>query len=157
MTLDEFFMLTPDRLSMGLEPYQREIIQELLSTNNNDYLKVADAWLQASPAQTAGFGGDPTKSNSKIYREKILEEIEKFICGTDDSYDDERQKISDNVEASEQVIVSIISAAIGAHLGLAGAYLAPIIVVLIMSFGKIGRNAWCSMRKDMKAQSSDVK
>lgn len=150
MTIDDFFLLDSDELIHGLEPYQQELVLNLLSAFDNDYMKTVDAWLQASPAQTAGFGGDPKKSNSKLYREKVWEELEKFICGTDSSYDDDRKKISNHVEATENYIVGVLSVAIGTHLGVAGAFIAPIIVVLIMSLGKIGRNAWCSMRKESR-------
>jgi hypothetical protein len=51
-----------------------------------------------------------------------------------------------------------MSAAIGTNLGIAGPFIAPVIVLLILSIGKLAINAWCAMRKEVrsKAGNSDL-
>jgi len=145
MTIDDFFCSSPEVLLSGLEDYQQALVNELLAATGGNYEKAADLWLGATPAQTVGFGGD--HSHNKIYRDKIVDEIEKFVCGSDDTYQRDRVKILENASATQQYVVAVLSTAIGGNLGIAGAFLAPLIVLLIISFGKISINAWCEMRK----------
>lgn len=146
MSINDYFQSPPEFLISSLEPYQQELINELLKAAEGDFERAADLWLNASPAQTAAFGGE--KEHLKVYREKITDEIEKFICGTDESYSAEREKLQNNSDATQQYIVGVLSTAIGAHLGVAGAFIAPVIVLVIISFSKIALNAWCEMRKE---------
>lgn len=148
MTLDAFFQLGQEDLLLGLEPYQQELIKDLLSKNS--YLNAVDLWLQASPSQTAEFGGDPDKSKSKVYRDKLVEEIEKFVCGTDVSYEEDRNKILEQKDASQQYIIGVLSSAIGSKFGVVGTFIAPVIVILIMSFEKMSIKAWCEYRKTIR-------
>lgn len=132
----------------SLDGFQVEIIESFLHQTNNNYLESADKWLNATTANTAQFGGETGKA--KIYREKLLDEIEKFFCG-DESYDDDRKKISESAEKTKQYIIGVLSSAIGATMGVAGTFIAPVIALLIMSMGKMGVNAWCAMRIEIKA------
>jgi predicted PurR-regulated permease PerM len=50
-------------------------------------------------------------------------------------------------------LIGVLSAAIGKTLGVAGTFIAPIIVLLLMSFGKMAINAWCEMRKEQSNSS----
>jgi len=138
-----------NELLSSIESYQADIIKNFLANNSNDYLASADNWLNASTANTARFGGEPGKA--KIYRDKLLEEIEKFICG-DQQYDDDRKKIADSADKSQKYIIGVMSVAIGKTLGAAGTFLAPVIVLLVLSFGKMAVNAWCAMRKEARTQ-----
>jgi hypothetical protein len=146
MNIDSFFISSPEELIMCLEDYQQDLVNALLAETNNDYEKAADLWLSATPSQTAGFGGDT--SHLKIYRDKIVDEIEKFVCGNDNSYQRDKEILQGNANATQQYIIGVLSTAIGGQLGVAGAFIAPIIVLLVISFGKISINAWCEMRRN---------
>ena len=89
MTIEDFTQLEPTELIGSLDNYQQEIVRTLLKATDNNYLESADKWLSASPSNTAKFGGD--SSHSTIYREKVVEEIEKFLCGNDNTYEEERK------------------------------------------------------------------
>lgn len=148
MSIEDLYQSSPVFLIDALEPYQQNLINDLLSVTDNDFAKAAELWLSATPSQTAWFGG--SKSHSGVYLEKVVEEIEKFVCGTDDSYQNYRDKLSETTDASQKYIVGVLSTAIGANLGVAGAFIAPIIVLVIMSFGRISINAWCALRKEKR-------
>lgn len=148
MTIEDFTQLEPRELIGSLDNYQQEIVLALLKATNNNYLEAADKWLSASPSNTAKFGGD--SSHSTIYREKVVEEIEKFLCGNEPSYEEEREKLKEQSDKSQKYIIGVLSTAIGSQLGVAGVFIAPVIVLVIISMGKICINAWCEMRKEIK-------
>ena len=148
MTIEDFTQLEPRELIGSLDNYQQEIVLALLKATNNNYLEAADKWLSASPSNTAKFGGD--SSHSTIYREKVVEEIEKFLCGNEPSYEEEREKLKEQSDKSQKYIIGVLSTAIGSQLGVAGVFIAPVIVLIIISMGKICINAWCEMRKEIK-------
>lgn len=141
-----------ESLLASIDNFQADIIKTFLVSTSNNYLVSADKWLNASTSNTAKFGGEPDKA--KIYREKLLEELEKFVCG-DQQYDDDRKKIAESTDKSQKYIIGVMSAAIGKALGVAGAFIAPVIVLLILSFGKMAINAWCAMRKEGKSTESN--
>lgn len=141
-----------DTLLSSIDVFQSEIIKAFLAATSNDYLASADNWLNASTANTAKFGGEPNKA--KIYRDKLLEELEKFLCG-DQQYEDDRTKIAESTDKSQKYIIGVMSAAIGKTLGAAGAFIAPVIVLLILSIGKMAVNAWCAMRKEARSTAGN--
>ena len=146
MTLQEYIQLGSEEQISSLEQYQYDLIKQLLNNSQGDYLLAADQWLSANISQTVVFGGEGNKKN--IFRDKLFEEIEKFICGCDDGrYDKEREELGNNADYAKETIISVISAAIGAQLGVAGAFVAPAIVLIFQSLGKIVINAWCEAQK----------
>lgn len=151
--LSKIVELEPTELLLTIEEYQREIIETFLSNTNNDFFASADKWLNATTANTAKFGGNPNKA--KIYRDKLLEEVEKFLCG-DQQYDDDRTKISESADKTKEYIIGVMSVAIGNVIGAAGTFIAPVVVLLIMSMGKMGVKAWCEMRKEIKSQDTEI-
>lgn len=142
-----------DTLLASIDDFQSEIIKAFLVANSNDYLASADNWLNASTANTAKFGGEPNKA--KIYRDKLLEELEKFLCG-DQQYEDDRKKIAEGTDKSQKYIIGVMSAAIGKTIGSAGAFIAPVIVLLILNIGKMAINAWCAMRNETKSNTNNI-
>lgn len=141
-----------DALLSSIDDFQVEIIKSFLTSTSNDYLLSADNWLNANTANTAKFGGEPNKA--KIYRDKLLEELEKFLCG-DQRYEDDRKKIAESTDKSQKYIIGVMSVAIGKTLGAAGPFIAPVIVLLILSIGKMAINAWCAMRKETGSTASN--
>lgn len=149
MVLDEFLQLDRDTLISSLEVYQQKLVCDLIANTGGDYNKAADNWLSASPSNTAQFGGEHKRSS--LFREKVFEELEKFICGCDDGrYDNAREELNKYGDMTKETIISVMSAAIGGTIGVAGAFVAPIIVFILLSLGQITKNAWCEMRKELK-------
>ncbi|QNN40171.1 hypothetical protein [Pedobacter roseus] len=151
--LDNIFTLEPKELLEGLPNFQVKLITEM-SESGYDYLTIADNWLNTKPKDTVGFGGQPLPASNNIYRDKIMHELEKFICG-DEKYEDERKKLSATAGQPIQFILGGISAAIGSVLGTAGAFILPVIVLLLMTGGKISKNGWCEARKELRAASGN--
>lgn len=145
--LSKIIQSDQESLLLSIDDFQSDIIKTFLASTSNDYLSSADNWLNASTANTVKFGGEANKA--KIYRDKLLEELEKFLCG-DQQYEDDRKKIADSTDKSQKYIIGVMSSAIGNTLGAAGPFIAPVIVLLILSIGKMAINAWCAMRNDAK-------
>jgi hypothetical protein len=147
-------IIQSDQVSLlsSIDDFQAEIIKSFLVSTSNDYLASADHWLNASTANTAKFGGEPNKV--KIYRDKLLEELEKFLCG-DQQYEDDRKKIADSTDKSQKYIIGVMSSAIGKTLGVVGPFIAPVIVLLVLSIGKMAINAWCIMRKEARSTAGN--
>ena len=72
-----------EQLLGSIDDYQADIVKAFLKSTSNDYLKSADYWLNAGPANTAKFGGEPNKT--KIYRDKLLEELETLQPETEET------------------------------------------------------------------------
>lgn len=148
--LQNIIQSDPTDLLTSIDEFQADILKKFLENTSNDYLKSADNWLNATTANTAKFGGEQNKP--KIYRDKLLEELEKFLCGNEE-YEEERKEISESSDKSKQYVIGVISVAIGKTIGTAGTFIAPVIVLLIMSLGKMALKAWCEMRVEIKTQS----
>lgn len=150
MTLQEYIQLGFEDQISSLEQYQSDLVKELLDNSQGDCLLAADKWLTANISQTVVFGGDGKKKN--IFRDKLFEEVEKFVCGCDDGrYDKEREELGNNADYAKETIISVISASIGAQLGVAGTFIAPAIVLIFQSLGKIVINAWCEAQKTKRS------
>lgn len=145
--LNDLMTSNKTELIGSLDGYQGEIINSFLDMSSGNYLVSVDKWLNANTANTVPFGGDSSKV--KIYRDKLLDELEKFLCG-DKSYEEDRKKIKASADKSKQYIIGVMSTAIGKTLGTAGTFIAPVIVLFLLSFGSMALNAWCEMRKEIK-------
>lgn len=142
----------PNDLLLALDSYQADIVKTFIEKTSGNYIECASRWVNSTPTNTALFGGEQGKS--KIYIEKVLEEIEKFLCG-DASYDEDRKKIAESTDNTQKYIIGVMSVAIGKVLGVAGTFIAPVIVLLLLSFGKIAVNAWCAMRRETRLPQND--
>ena len=58
-----------------LPAYQRDLIEQLSVGRTPE--EVAQAWLEASPAQTVGFG---VISTGQIFFDKVLDQIHDLLC-----------------------------------------------------------------------------
>jgi hypothetical protein len=131
-----------------LKPYQRNSINQLLKSNQpTDAAKI---WLTSHGAMTTiPFGG--IKDASPFWN-NFFDEFNKFICD-DNSYKDEKRDFGKEVLRSKTLIISAISAAIGAKLGYSATFLAPSVVLLLFTVGKMTRNAYCATYYDSKKTS----
>lgn len=153
MVLDDFLQLDNNELISCLENYQQDLVRALIDASDGDFNKAADKWLSATPSNTAQFGGEHRQPS--IFREKLFEEVEKFICGCDEgTYDKAREELNRQGDMTKEAIISVMSAAIGGVIGVAGAFIAPIIVLILMSIGQIVKNAWCETRRSLKVKST---
>lgn len=144
--LDNITLVKTEDLISTLPKYQQNIINQLLKINDAQYLKVADAWLNASAQNIAKFGGE---GQSKTFRGAIEVELEKFLCG-DKKYKAERSALLKAVAKGNDFIVSAIAVAIASAVGGIAVVIAPVVVLLICNMGKVSVNAWCQMRADTK-------
>lgn len=125
--------------SQVLKPYQRALIDELLSSGKTPE-EIAVIWLDKVGAENnAPFG---SQSSSQNFFEAVKREFSKLICG-DDRYDEARKEINGLWTKHKVAIVSTIAAAIASQLGIAVAILTPVIALLLDLFSNMGRNAWC--------------
>ena len=128
-----------------LPQYQKSIIIELYN-QSNDYEIVASNWLSACPSDTVPFG---TEKNKKIFLEKFLDELEAFLRG-DEKYKKESEALLKNESCVQTIVVSVISSALGVKLGVAAAFIAPVVVVSLGIVGKMGINAWLAQRESKR-------
>jgi hypothetical protein len=152
--LDNLFQLKQNELLAILPVFQAKLIMEM-SVSENDYLIIADRLLSAKTENTVGFGGQPGIGNKNVFRDNIMIELEKFICG-DEKYNEERKKLGVAGTDASKVMLGVIAHAIGASLGTAGAFILPVVALLILSASSIGRNAWCETRKQIRAEADNV-
>ncbi|QNO14371.1 hypothetical protein HYG86_06080 [Alkalicella caledoniensis] len=128
-----------------LPSYQKNRIKQILSSGKSPK-ETAILWLTASPQNTAPFG---TIKGENIFLEKVEEELEGLICG-DEKYDDYRKKLSSEVNLSKGYAIGLISSAIAPVVGSSGAFIAPVIALLLVGMGKIALNAWCESCKEKR-------
>lgn len=126
----------------ALPSYQKEIVSELLASKSHE--EAALAWLEASVDNTSPFTGQPKPE--KKFLPLLKKEIHKLLCGNPD-YAAERNELVQLTQTQENktAIVSMISALIGAKVGLAATFIAPAIVIIFMMIAKTSLNAWCAL------------
>ena len=122
-----------------LRPYQRSTLEVFLQGASPE--AAAERWLGATGSPNiVAFGG--TK-DTKPFWDRFKEEFRKFLCD-DDAYVEEKQALTSQGIVSKAVLVSAVSAGIGATIGYSATLLAPAVTLLLCAVGKIGRNAYCS-------------
>ena len=149
-SLDHLFQGSPADWIDALEPYQRSLVHQLMEQGQN-YEAAAVSWLTASTENTFRFGAEFRKEDRTLFRDKLVLEIEAFLCG-DEKYKREREGLLGEKSAARVYVISAMSVAIAPHLGVTAAFLAPIVALTLASFGKITINAWCAMRQTQRQQ-----
>ncbi|WP_251550509.1 hypothetical protein [Neobacillus muris] len=126
----------------ALPSYQKEIVSELLDSKSHE--EAALAWLEASVDNTSPFTGQPQPE--KKYLPLLKKEIHKLLCGNPE-YATDRNELAQLTQTKENktAIVSMVSAVIGAKVGLAATFIAPAIVIIFMMIAKTSLNAWCAL------------
>ena len=124
-----------------LKPYQKKIVIELVDKYGIE--GAIDRWtISSGPTNTVKFGGEKDVDKKK-FSDRYKTEINKFLCGHSD-YLEYRSEFLKHNEAIKLGIVSTIASIISPKLGVAGTALAPLIVLSLSLFGKMGMNAYCS-------------
>lgn len=151
-SLDALFHVDESAWIDSLPTYQRNIVTALLKEGNSPE-NVAVEWLSATgPANTFTFGTENTRS---VFYEKLVVEIEAFICGSE-KYTEERDKLLNHVELGQVFAVSTLSAAIAPIVGAAAPLIVPPVALTLVIISQIGRNAWCAMRQEKKKTSQET-
>lgn len=121
-----------------LKPYQRNSIIELIDKFSLE--EAAEKWITATgPQNTVPFGGS---KDTKPFFDRFKEEFHKFLCDKN-SYVEERNAIISEAGITKALLISGISAAIGATIGYTATLLAPAAAILLCVVGKMGVNAYC--------------
>ena len=148
--LCEIFAVDPKTWLDTMKPYQRNIAN-VIYTETKDYEEVAKRWLTAdSLPNNVPFG---TKKTSSIFYEKVLDEIEAFFSG-DEKYENCRIEILKESGIVQSYIVGVLSIALAPILEKAAPFLAPVISIVLFTIGKIGLNAWLTMRKEQREKNN---
>ncbi|MED4601595.1 hypothetical protein P9314_12870 [Paenibacillus validus] len=134
----------------ALPAYQNKSIHELLEQGKT-YEEVAIIWLTANGSEnTYPFGSQNTKS---LFFEKLMEEVEKFIC-REDTYAEEKKQLFTQFKAGDVYVITFISTAIAPIVGASASLIAPAIALILMTVLRMGLNAWCSLRQELKHENS---
>lgn len=122
-----------------LKPYQRDTLATFLVSGTLE--EAAERWLSSTGSPNiAPFGGH---RDSKPFWNQFKEEFRKFVCD-DAAYVEERKALTAQGPVGKAVMISVVSAAIGATIGYSATLLAPAVALSLCALGKIGVNAYCS-------------
>jgi len=135
---------TADSWLSVLKPYQRSTIDEFLKDGNEE--DAINKWLNSAGASdTSKFGGSQTSNANKgEFSKQFWLEFRKLICGSE-NYENEIKGFNSLVEENKAKIVGFLSTVLAGIFGVSAIFLAPIIVLAIISITKVGVNAWCNM------------
>jgi hypothetical protein len=133
----------------ALPTYQKNLVSELLDIQSHD--EAATIWLEATVGNNSPFSAEPQPK--KKYFELIKKEIHKLLCGNPD-YVNERNELNQLIHSPENkgAFIALVSASIGAKVGLAATFIAPAIVIIFMTIGRIALNAWCQLETEQISQ-----
>ncbi|NIJ77542.1 hypothetical protein FHT08_002625 [Xanthomonas campestris] len=122
-----------------LKPYQQQTLEVFLATDTIE--ASAERWLSSTGSPNiAPFGG---AADHKPFWSRFKDEFHRFICD-DMAYVEERKALSSESSVAKAMMISVISAAIGATIGYSSTLLAPAVALLLCLVGKMGVNAYCS-------------
>lgn len=129
----------PEEWLETLKPYQRNTLEIFLEEDN--YAEAAERWVAATGSPNiVPFGGN---HNTKPFWDQFKTEFRKFICD-DDAYTEEKQELAAESGTTRLLLVSTISASVGATIGFAATLLAPAVALMLCAVSKMGRNAFCA-------------
>lgn len=153
LEVDSLFDASIETWLKSLPSYQKRSILQLRVDDRHDPLQIAEAWLLATPSDTAQFGA---ASTSRVFLDKVVDEIEAFLCG-DPRYAAERQKLSKAGQVTHGALVGSIALSIGPVLGVAAVLLSPVVALVLASMGKVTVLAWCRTRKTQRESAAATK
>lgn len=122
-----------------LKPYQRNTIQMFLKELSLE--QAAERWLGATGSPNiVPFGGS---RDTKPFWETFQVEFRKFLCD-ETAYVEEKKALRLEGAVNKALLVSAVSAAIGATIGYTATLVAPAVTILLCTVGKMGINAYCN-------------
>jgi len=121
-----------------LKPYQRNTLTAFLEGSTPE--QAAERWLGSTGSRNIiPFGGP---QDTKPFWERFKDEFRKFVCD-ESTYVEEKKTLDTQGAVGKAVLVSAVSAAIGATIGYSATLLAPAVTLMLCAVGKMGRNAYC--------------
>ena len=122
-----------------LKPYQKNTISELLKHLSPE--EAAEKWITASGSgNIIPFGG---ARDTRPFWDRFQDEFKKFLCD-EKAYANDKKALFSEGPIAKALLISIVSAAIGATIGYTATLLAPAVAILLFTIGKIGLNAYCN-------------
>lgn len=128
---------SPEEWLNTVQDYQRDILNSLMVENSPDV--AAKLWFEATPG-LAQFGGERTWVS---YWQDFRREFRNFLCNEKD-YKSEKQTLSEHLVVNRELLVAVASSAIAAKLGLAASFIAPPVVLFLVSLSTVGVRAFCN-------------
>ena len=139
MTFSELPTGNLDEWLAELKPYQQKTMRELLQSVSEE--EAAMRWVSAQgPSNIVAFGG---AQDAKPFWDRFKAEFRRFLCD-DEAYVEDKKALSGHATATKTLLISSLSAAIGASIGQAATLLAPAVTVMLFLAAKMGRNAFCA-------------
>lgn len=121
-----------------LKPYQQTTLETFLRHFSLE--EAAEKWLGATGSPNiVPFGGN---KDTKPFWDRFLEEFRKFICD-ETAYVEDKAALKAEMPVSKELLVSVVSAGIGATIGYTATLLAPAVTLLLCAVGKMTKNAYC--------------
>lgn len=154
-TLEKLIVGDEEAWIAALEPYQADHIRSLRKQGRTPE-EAAEVWLTIQgPSNTFPFGGDPTRRFRSLFYDRLLKEVEEFICGAE-RYQVDREKLLGELKPTHAYVISSISVAVAPVLGAAAPLIAPAIALVLYTTARLGVNAWCATRKEIRASSTPL-
>lgn len=94
---------------------------------------------------SAGGGGREDKRPQQSYWQAVKAEMRLFLCTDDARYKQLWERIRDLDKKSTSTIVAIVSAYLGAAMGIAGAAIAGFVALCFYALLKLGKEAYCRL------------
>jgi len=132
----------PDQWISTLRDFQKDSITQL-SAQGITYDAIAELWITAVVPTTALFSAGGGSNGNSPYLDRLKDEFRAFVCGNK-KYEKEWKEISAGQKSIHAFVVSTMSVAIAPHVGSIAAVIAPALVLMLASLGKISINAWCA-------------
>ncbi len=122
-----------------LDEYQQELLKELLKERSEE--EVLEMWLGASvPNAMTPFGGGENTNYLRAFKE----EINKLLLG-DERYAGVIKEFNEHATVTKFFVVSFLSNALAESMGVVAAVIAPLVVLVLGTIGKMGLNAYRTM------------
>ena len=140
MTEVWFQQLSEETLLRELPPTVAANIRDLAATGYDP--EQIGALMAADPAQYLG-----AKSLGRVPADlwmRLKVELRLLVCTDDPKYQDVRAGLGKESQVAGAVVLSLISSAVGAHLGVEAGMTTPFVVLLLMALGRTTKEAWCA-------------
>ena len=145
-SLDELLSDDPNKWIVELPEYQRAPLEQLLKEGLT-FDQIAQNWLSASAANTYLFSAINPAGMKDAFLDNLRKEIRAFLCGNN-KYKKEREGLFGEKGLARAYVVSAMAVAIAPYLNVAATVIAPVVALLLASFGKITINAWCASQEN---------
>ena len=139
--LDELLNDEPTKWLDVLPSYQREPIVQFLDQGKSPD-DVAELWLAASAANTSPFSAKVPIRPDETFLAHLKSQVRELLCGGE-AFAETRQNLKNAAQPTREVLVAALAATLSQQLGMAAVSLAPLIVLVLVSVGRVTLSAWC--------------